>query len=73
MNKDIIEALYTGDQITFSAKFIEIGDEQNINHLHSLSIAKTGKFKELPEITVVESFLPESVPAHADKLPTGSS
>lgn len=71
-HKEIIEILYTGDQITFTAKFIKLGDEYNVNHLHSVSISKTGKFKELPEITVIESSLPESVPDHADKRPTGS-
>lgn len=70
--KDLIDSLRSGDQITFNAKFISLGDEFNVNHLHALSITKTGTYKALPEIMIIEDALPKTIPADADAPPPGN-
>jgi hypothetical protein len=67
--KETIDSLRTGDKISFSAKFINIGDEFQINHLHAHAIVKTGGFKSLPEIVINETGMPKSIPHDADVLP----
>lgn len=68
--KDTIDSLVPGDQIYFDAKFINLGDEFNVNHLHAISIRKTGVNKSLPDVVVIESALPESIPDDADEPPS---
>ena len=70
--KDIIDSLAPGDQIGFSGKIMALGDEFNMNHLHALTIQKTGGFKALPEIEIRESGLPTSIPSHADAPPVNN-
>lgn len=72
-HKQTVDSLYNGDQISFTAKLIAMGDEFHVNHLHCLSITKTGARKYLPEIVVLESALPKDIPENADELPTGSA
>lgn len=67
--KETIDSLKTGDKINFSAKFISIGDEFQINHLHAHAIVKTGGYKALPDIEINEAGMPKSIPHDADVLP----
>ena len=71
-NQIIIDSLQRGDEIHFKGKFINIGDEFNVNHLHAISIEKTGNRKEIPNSTVIEKALPNTVPAGADDQPKNS-
>lgn len=57
-NKDMIENLRKGDGIDFEAKFMTLGNEFKIHHLHALDIKTNDDFKELSEIIVRESALP---------------
>ena len=68
--KDTIDSLVSGDQIYFDAKFINLGDEFNVNHLHAVSIRKTGVNKSIPDVVVIESALPDSIPEDADDVPS---
>jgi hypothetical protein len=67
--KETIDSLKTGDHISFSAKFISLGDEFQVNHLHAHSIVKTGRFKSLPDIVITETGMPKSIPHDAHELP----
>lgn len=60
--KETIDSLQNGDLVNFSASFVSIGDEFNTNHLHAKSIFKTGEKKSLPEIIIIDSKLPTSLP-----------
>lgn len=57
-HKSLIEGLKKGDQISFEAKVMSLGNEFKMHHLHGLKIDKTGVFKELNDIIVRESTLP---------------
>jgi len=52
------DSLKKGDHIKFKGKLLGLGNEFKMHHLHSLSIEKTGAFKEIDEIIVRESSLP---------------
>lgn len=71
--KELIDSLKTGDEVHFNAKFMALGDELRVNHLHALSLQKTGKNKQLPDIIIDESGLPDTIPEHADTPPKKDS
>jgi hypothetical protein len=56
--RNLIRNLKKGDEIRFSAKFVSLGNEFKMHHLHAITIQGTGNFKELSEIIVRESTLP---------------
>ena len=60
--KDIIDSLNSGDGINFSAIFISLGDEFNVNHLHAKSIGKNNNSKDIGKIEIIDSKLPDSIP-----------
>lgn len=56
--KNLISSLSKGDELEFRAHIVSLGNEFKLHHLHGLSLAKTGNFKELNEIIIRESALP---------------
>lgn len=56
--RNIIDTLRKGDEIIFKARFMSLGNEYKMHHLHAIEIQKTGVYKELSEIIVRESTLP---------------
>lgn len=50
--------LHKGDEVLFRAKFVTLGDEFKMHHLHLMEVQPTGNRKKLDEIVVKESSLP---------------
>jgi len=64
----VLEVLKKGDQITFKAKLIDLGNEHKLTHLHAISIEKTGQSQDLSLIEVNENSLPTGLPENHDKV-----
>lgn len=56
--RSIIQTMKKGDEITFKARIVSLGNEFKMHHLHGLGFENTGGHKELSEIIVRESTLP---------------
>ena len=56
--QSLFNSLKKGDEISFRAVIMSLGNEFKMHHLHALDVSKTGQFKELSEIIVRESALP---------------
>jgi hypothetical protein len=56
--KKMIAQLVKGDEISFKAQIVSLGNEFKLHHLHVKELEKTGGFKQLSEIIVRESTLP---------------
>ena len=54
----MFNSLTKGDEIQFKAKFVNLGNEFKMHHLHAVEIIATGNRKELSDIVVRESALP---------------
>ena len=50
--------LHKGDEVLFRAKFVTLGDEFKMHHLHLMELQPTGNRKKLDEIVIRESSLP---------------
>eukprot|EP00349_Pseudokeronopsis_sp_Brazil_P007388 CAMPEP_0202962660 /NCGR_PEP_ID=MMETSP1396-20130829/6761_1 /ASSEMBLY_ACC=CAM_ASM_000872 /TAXON_ID= /ORGANISM="Pseudokeronopsis sp., Strain Brazil" /LENGTH=182 /DNA_ID=CAMNT_0049683391 /DNA_START=435 /DNA_END=983 /DNA_ORIENTATION=+ len=57
-NKEMINSLAKGDGLNFEGKFMTLGNEFKMHHLHALKITKNGQFKTLSDIIIRESALP---------------
>jgi hypothetical protein len=66
-NKDLFLGLNTtnhrpqlkrGDELLFRAKFVTLGDEFKVHHLHLMEIEPTGERKDLSDIIVKTNTLP---------------
>ena len=64
----IIKNLKIGDEIAFTAKLIDIGNESRITHAHVIKIERTDNFKELEDIIVLEHQLPTALPDNHDQI-----
>jgi hypothetical protein len=50
--------LHKGDEVLFRAKFVTLGDEFKMHHLHLMEVQPTGNRKKLDDIVIRESSLP---------------
>ena len=50
--------LLKGDEVLFRAKFVTLGDEFKMHHLHLMELQPTGNRKKLDEIVIRENSLP---------------
>jgi len=54
----VIQNMKRGDEISFRARIVSLGNEFKMHHLHGLGFETTGGHKELSDIIVRESTLP---------------
>lgn len=46
-NREMIDGLKKGEELSFKAKIMTLGNEFKMHHLHALELEKTGVYKEL--------------------------
>lgn len=56
--KALIDTLKKGDELSFKAHIVTLGNEFKLHHLHAVDFEKTGGFKEFNDIIIRESTLP---------------
>ena len=59
---NIIKNLKKGDEISFTAKLIEMGNSNKLTHGHVIKVDKTGNYKNLDDIVVMNHHLPTALP-----------
>ena len=59
--RSVLSSMQKGDEISFKAKMVTMGNEFKMHHMHMLDFQKTGRTKKLDEIIVKESALPTKI------------